>query len=91
MTDSRTGLCALRHTETPRGKITLGMTQQTTVLLGETSQQARNVHVTWTSCAEDRERERELRVVSGGKVIPNEPLFIEGAYLMFLFFFIQHL
>lgn len=52
MTDSRTGLRALRHSETPRGKITLGMTQQTTVLLGETSQQARNVHVTWTSCAE---------------------------------------
>lgn len=58
MTDSRTGLRALRHTETPRGEITLGMTQQTTVLSGETSQRARNVHVTWTSCAEDRERER---------------------------------
>lgn len=60
--------------------------------LGETSKQARNVHVRWTSCAEDRETEREnLREVSGGKVIPNEPLLIGGAYLMFLFFSIHPL
>lgn len=70
MTDSRTGLRALRHTETPRGEITLGMTQQTTVRLGETSQRARNVHVTWTSCAEDSERERELESGLWGKSDP---------------------
>lgn len=90
MTDSRTGLRALRHTETPRGEITLGMTQQTTVRLGETrgSKRARDMD---KLCWGQRERERTWEWSLGEKWSLTNLYLLKGLIWCFSFFHLASL